>query len=116
MSFLYSRVVAISRAAVAAEFGQSPYSGESPGSETVIASGLSASIQMKATGNRPDAGLPADASKKTYWRILIPLSQLAPGIVKTRDIITDDLGERYTVTSNYFSSLGANFLAEKLEV
>lgn len=115
MSFIYPRVVIITRSAVATEFGKGEYSGESSAKEQIVAENIPASIQLRNPSGKPETGLPGDTSRKSNWRVLIPLNALGHGVVKTRDIITDDLGERYQVSANYYNSLGANFLAEKLE-
>ncbi len=96
------------------ELGAGEYSGELPTQEIQIAGPLSAAVQMKKTSGRPAGGMPGDAAQKTFWLVLIP--NFNPGIVETRDIITDDLGDRYQTLSNYVTPLSANFLCEKLDI
>lgn len=115
MSFIYPRVISILRPAAQTGFGALPPSGAGLAAETAIASGLPASIQQKSTGARPDAGVPADATNRSFWRVLIPLGALALGSVQRGDIVVDDLGQRYQVTAPYWNSLGHNLLVERLE-
>lgn len=114
MSFLYPRTVAITRPNGQAGVGVQPYGGETPTNETPVASGLPASIQLQKDRGKPAADLPADAGKTT-WRVFIPAASAALGLIKTRDIVTDDLGQRYQVVGPYWNSLGHNLLVERLE-
>ena len=114
-SFIYPRTISVSRAAVAVEFGASPYSGESQAEESFVIQGVPASIQLKRPSGKQETGLPAGAAKTT-WRVFIPLGAMDFTIVKTRDIVTDDLGNRFQVLANYANSMGAAWLVEKLEV
>ncbi len=115
MSFLYPRVVAISRQAAQTGFGAQPPSGMTPAVEQTLASDLSASIQHASAGRRPDPGLPADAVSRSLWRVFIPLGRLARGAVQRGDIVVDDMGIRYQVVSPYWNSLGHNLLVDRLE-
>lgn len=115
MSFIYPRVVSISRPAAQTGVGAIGYGGQTKATETQVAQALPASIQAKKEGSRPDAGLPGDASKRTYWRVFIPAASLAKGQILARDIVTDDLGTRYQVLAPYWNSLGHNLMCELLE-
>lgn len=115
MSFVYPRTVSILRQAAQIGFGALPPSGAGLAPEQAIATGLPASIQQKSTGAKPDAGLPGDATNRTFWRVFIPRGQLALGAVQRGDIVVDDLGQRYHVTAPYWNSLGHNLLVERLE-
>lgn len=114
MSFLYPRMVSISRESVDPSVGAVGYGGVSRTNEDVIATDLPASIQLKQGRGGPEAGLPADAAK-TVWRIFIPRAAAALGAIETRDIVTDDLGQRYQVSGAYWNSLGHNLLCQLLE-
>lgn len=115
MSFMYPRTVALTRPAPSAQFGNVGYNAELPVNETVVASGLPASIQLSRQGAKPDAMLPGDQDKRTYWKVIIPLGALAQGVARVRDLVTDDLGVRYQVLGPYFNSLGYTLLCERLE-
>lgn len=114
MSFLYPRAVAISRPGGESGEGQIAYGGQSQGAETSVATEVRASIQERREGQHSTVGLPGDATRPT-WYIFIPRRALALGVVKDRDIVTDDTGERYQVIANYWDSLGYRLTAEKLE-
>lgn len=113
--FLYPRTISITRPGTQPGFGAQGYGGELPSTETRVATGLPASIQLAKERGKPDAGLPADAGR-TLWKVLMPLSAaLAPGSVVRGDIVTDDAGQRYQVWAPYVNSLGPNLLVERLE-
>jgi hypothetical protein len=112
MSFLYPRLIAISRPAVADEPSLTPaYSGLDPVAETPVAKDIRASIQLDRQGQNNATGLPSDG-KATLWRVLFRREN---GLLQARDVITDDLGVRYQVLAPYWNSLGYNALVERLE-
>ena len=114
-NFIYPRTVNITRPVNATSLGATAYSGLTEANETVIATGIAAAIQMHNPGAAPPAGLPGDTGRRTYWRIFLSPNTLNLGQVLSHDVVTDDLGERYQVTSDYWNSLGYTLLAEKLE-
>lgn len=116
MATLYPRTVTITRPGAQVGVGALGYGGASKASETAIASGLPASIQYKRDSIRSAENLPGDLSKRTVWRIFIPASALANGAVVERDIVTDDLGNRFQVAAPYWNILGYSLTVEKLEV
>jgi hypothetical protein len=116
MSFIYPRVISITRQPLQTGFGALPPSGPKPATEVVLYSGVPASIQQKSTGSKPDAHLPADAVNRTFWRIFVPLSAgVTVGSVLRGDIAIDEFGQRYQIIAPYINSLGTNFLVERLE-
>lgn len=116
MSFLYPRTVTITRPTQPTGIGAVGYGGETTSAETaVVAAGVAASIQLAKDRGKPDANLPADAGK-TLWKVFIPVAAAVPlGTIQVRDIVTDDLGQRYQVAGPYWNSLGHNLLCERLE-
>jgi hypothetical protein len=112
MSFLYPHVVAITRPAAQTGAGAQPYGGLSPTTETAVASGLSASIQLATAGKTNPANLPGDVEVSNYK---IFSRQIGKGLVHDRDIVTDEQGWRYQVLSAYWDSLGANLYTKRLE-
>lgn len=116
MSFIYPRTIAITRPIAQTGVGAQSYSGELASAESSIASGISASIQMRRKGvSGRNQNLPADAPA-TDWAIFIPLSQGSLGEIAERDIVTDDLGRRYQVDGAYWDSLGYQLLTTLLQV
>lgn len=119
MSFLYPRVVSISRPIITAptdvgNVGENAVS--SPADYDVVASGLRASIQLDRQGQRNPVGLPTDAAYKPVWKIFIPLPDAALGSIFANDVVTDDIGNQYQVFAPYWDSLGFNLRCIILEV
>lgn len=114
MSFVYPRTVAVTRPTQEAGIGAVGYGGQMPGTEDPVATDLPASIQFRKAHGGNEAGLPGDAGR-SGWRILIPKGAAALGLIQARDIVTDDLGDRYQVAGAYWNSLGYNLSAERLE-
>lgn len=115
MSFLYQRTIKITRPSAQTGVGFNPaYSAEQQAQETQIACDIPASIQARSSGGRNSVGLPGDSAMNT-WRILTPRGAIADGQIKNRDLIYDDLGRKFQVSADYTNSLGADFIAERLE-
>ncbi len=112
MSFIYPRIVSITRPPVLSGVGVRPYQGLDPATEVPVASGLAASIQQVKEARQPGAGLPADVIRGTLWNIFIVQPRT---LIRDRDVITDDLGTRYQVTAAYWNSLGYKCLCERLQ-
>lgn len=109
MSFMYPRTVAVWRPnkTTPTQVGDVGYSAERGASdETLVVSGLSASIQFDRQGQHNPVGLPTDATYKPVWKVFIPKSAAALGSILANDVVIDDLGIRYQVFSPYWNSLG----------
>lgn len=116
MSFLYPRTISIRRANAHAAIGAVGYGGVTEADETVVVSGLPASIQAKSGSARTRSGdLPAAAPGPVQWNIFLPKSAAANGTILDRDIVVDDLGERYMVDAAYWNSLGYQLKTIRLE-
>lgn len=115
MSFIYPRVISITRPQVDSAVGKIEYGGQLPIREVPIRSSVTAAIQAKSQSSKPNASLPGDASKRTLWNILIPPNALPLGTIRTRDVIADEIGTRYQIISPAWTSLGYNLICEKLE-
>lgn len=96
MSFLYPRTVTVSRHQQDEALGVQGYSGLSPASEAVIAENVPAHIQIDRQNSASPAKLPGDAVAMPVWKVIV---KVARGLVRTGDVITDDLGNRYQVIS-----------------
>lgn len=115
MSFIYPRTITIKRPGVQSGVGAiTAYASDQETTETVVATGIRASIQAKSTSGKNPVGLPSDVSMQT-WRVMTPKSALGAGVVQNGDIVVDDLGNRYQVQADYRNSLGANFIVSRLE-
>jgi hypothetical protein len=77
--------------------------------------GIAASIQAGPTGRKKDSALPQDVVFMPTWNIYVPLSALAKGTVRDRDIIVDDEGYRYEVGQAYWNILGWKIICIRLE-
>lgn len=114
MTFMYPRTVTIRRPVPHTGTGALGYGGLNAANETVIASGLPASIQQQRAQGAPEAHLPADPARgSTAWRILVRSKDR--DLIQGRDIIVDDLGVRYQVVAPYWNSLGYNLFCNRLE-
>lgn len=113
-SQLYDRVVAITREPDQAGVGFQPaYAGEDATNEVAVASDLPASIQLVREGSR-DSTLPGGGTNP-LWDVFLPKGAVADGVVKGKDIVTDDLGNRFQVIAPYQNRLGARFRVQTLE-
>lgn len=123
---IYPRTVAVHRSKTAAAqspgignvgyFGreQSTNAGD-PEGETVLFTGLPASIQAKSPGRTRGQMLPSDVSEKPVWVILIPASAIAQYSIRDRDILVDDESYRYQVSQNYWTNAGYELSCIRLE-
>lgn len=111
---IYSRVIAIHRpGAVAASGGTnvatlvSRYSGGTIASETVLFTGLPASIQYKDRDIRPTSPIPGDIARPGGYNIYIPASAgIQPNGVTENDIVIAENGDRYQVEAAYPNVMG----------
>lgn len=127
--FLYPRTIEIRRTIGEAvingvqEVGGIGYSGtqqttvsSDPYREQVLFQNIPCSIQAEQSGRTKDGYLPSDATLKPLWLIIIPSQYLPQYSVRDRDLIYDDEGYRYIVDQNWFTALGYNLSAVRLEV
>ena len=110
-NFIYPRIISVSRPTQTSGIGALPYQALSSANQTVLFTDLAASIQHRGS-NQLKSGLPADANSGNQWTILF---NLPDGSVWERDIITDDLGKRYQVSTAYWNSLGYQCECERLQ-
>lgn len=100
---LFDRVISIYRQATELAPGNVGYMGQNRTTETLLFSGIAASIQ--ATASRAtrsgDDRQPYDAPGPVVWNIIVPFSTAPLGGLKTRDIVVDDVGDRYQVSAAY---------------
>lgn len=114
----YPRTVTISRPNVNDTPGDRGYSGVTKADETLILSGLSASIQLSRNSGKPDGGTPSDAYNRASFDINIPASDVAAdaiGTIKENDIATDDLGKRYQISAADWTPQGYNLSTDLLK-
>lgn len=126
-TFIYPRLIEIRRPKTVAgstgagdDIGYVGYSGEedsetSAGGYTTLFTGIPASIQAGATGQKRVGELPANAFSQPTWRIFVPLESLAQYSVRDRDIVVDDEEYRYLVGQAYWNVLGYRLTCIRLE-
>jgi hypothetical protein len=121
---LYPRTIAVHRVKtvgdVSTTVGLTGYSGAeqsttSAQGETVLFTGLAASIQAGTTGRKKASSLPQDVVFAPTWYIFVPAGALAQYSVRDRDIIVDDEGYRYEVSQNWWDILGYRLTCIRLE-
>lgn len=117
MSFLYPRTVDVHRPnSTPGQAGAVAYQGETMANESVLLTGLPASIQHRSGKGAGNTGLPADAPKKADFYIFIPRCSAALGSISENDVVIDDLGKRYQIIAAYWNSLGYRISAELLQM
>lgn len=102
MSFLFPRTATLSRPNADASAGAQPYGGVLASNETVIAASIRVRIQLDQQGTASPAKLPADAVRESLWKVIF---KGPPGLARTGDVFTDDLGDRYQVVASYWGPL-----------
>ena len=111
---MYPRTVQVTRPINTSGVGALPYQGLEPENETVLFTNIPASIQKRGS-TAQKAGIPADTKAAPVWVIIIPLSYCQLGSILDRDVITDDLNQRYQVSAAYWNSLGYQLECERLQ-
>lgn len=116
-TFLYPRVVAITRPVGPSGKGYVGYSGAEASEETPVASGVPASIQVDRSSSRQRSDdLPAAPPSPVVWKIYIPaFANIAKGAIEDRDVATDDNGDRYQIEAAYWHPMGWTLSAIRLE-
>jgi hypothetical protein len=117
MSFLYPRTISVVRMKTISAVGAiDTYGGEVEQGEATIFTGLPANISEHRERTSMPAGVAADATSRTGWRISIPVANSPPaGAILERDIIVDDTGKRYIVNGAGWTSLGWRLVTELLK-
>ena len=106
----------MTREAALSAVGALPYSGLNQAADTDIlgTKGVPTSYwpcSILLGGRFDKAGtLPADV-RNEGWKVLLPPS--VPVVIKPGDILTDDLGKRYTVTGAELTDLGFRMTAQE---
>jgi len=98
-----NRTINFLRAPAASGVGALGYGGITADNEHALMSGWPASVLQGTKGEKGDAILPGD-TKTPWWNILVPAY---PGVVlRSSDIVTDDLDRRYTISSAELTDAG----------
>ncbi|UQV43443.1 hypothetical protein KIV45_15865 [Janthinobacterium lividum] len=79
------------------------YGGDTDDNETLLMQAWPASVLQGAKGEKNETNLPGDV-RSPWWAVLLPA---LPGVLlRTADIITDDLGRRLLVSSAELTDMG----------
>lgn len=98
-----NRVMSAARAPVQTGIGALPYNGETPGNEVAVMTAWPASVLYTQKGRSAEVGLPMDLPSP-FFEILMPDY---PGVtLRSGDVLTDDLGQRYVVSAAELTELG----------
>lgn len=108
-----NRTVSILRVSMDAGPGLIGYGGDVPATEVPLMQGWPASVLQGTKGEANPAQLPGDV-RTPWWAILMPAW---PGIVfRTSDIVRDDLGRKYVISSAELSDMGWRMTAMQVQV
>lgn len=108
-----NRTVNVLRVSMDSGVGQIGYGGDTADTEQVLMSGWPASVLQGTKGERNEAGVPGD-TRTPWWAILMPAWD---GVtLRTSDIITDELGRRYVVSSAELTDMGWRITAMQAQV
>ena len=100
---LTTRTVAFARPAAPSAAGVNAYGGVTLSAATPLLSAWPASVLGAAGAGAPSAGLPNDTTTP-YWTVLLPAS--VPLLIRTGDIMSDDLGRTAIVAAAELTGLG----------
>lgn len=118
LTSMYPDRVSIRRMASVLTIGGVGYIGQTRQTETIIFSNLPASVQTKfnAKNRVGDGKVAADAPGPAVWSILMPIVVAPEGAILDRDIVVDQLGNRYLVDANAWSITGWKLSTIRLEM
>ena len=108
-----NRVVNVTHAVQDQSVGLGAYSGGTKASEVPLMTGWPASILQGTKGEANENKLPLDV-RTPWWAILMPAY---PGVIlRTSDIIRDDLGRKYIISSAELTDMGWRCTAMQAQV
>lgn len=108
-----NRTVSVLRVSMDAGVGLGGYGGDTPATEVPLMTGWPASVLQGTKGEANPANLPGDV-RTPWWAILMPAW---PSIVlRTSDIILDELGRKYVISSAELTDMGWRMTAMQAQV
>jgi hypothetical protein len=111
---MYARRIKIERPDLTTGEGAIGYGGLTRAKLSTIFTDIHASVQARNSGKANTVHLPAD-TPVAEWRVMVKRGQLADGDVRNKDVITDDLGRRFEVKSDYCHGMGMTLTVDRLE-
>lgn len=88
------------------------YGGNTAANETALMTQWPCSILQRSEGGKADSVLPGDV-RAAWWLILVP--HWAGVTLRSADIVTDELGRRYVISSAELSSMGWRITAQQAQ-
>jgi len=98
-----NRTINVMRPQQQTGIGAVGYGGDTDANETLLMQGWPASVLQGTKGEKSETHLPGDV-RMAWWSILMP--QYAGVVLRSDDIITDDLSRRYVVSSAELTGAG----------
>lgn len=117
MPNLWPRTVTIHRASHQGDKpqgGRLPYGGMAQDKRSLVAGPVPANIESRAGGRANPTGLPGD-TMASAWFIRIPRGAVPEGVIRSRDIATDDLGRVFHIQADDCHNLGWTLMCDRLE-
>lgn len=106
-----NRTITISRPSMDTGPGELGYGGDTAETEVPLMTSWPCSMLQGSKGEKNEVGLPADA-KNPWFNVLLPFVE---GVyLRTADIITDEIGGRYKLTSAEQTDLGWRLTAQQV--
>jgi hypothetical protein len=97
------RTVTVLRPQIQTGVGAQGYGGNTAANETAVMTGWPCSILQGTKGEKAEVNLPGDV-RAPWWVMLLPYFS---GVdLQFNDIVTDDLGRRYVISSPELTGLG----------
>lgn len=106
-----NRVITIARPSMDTGPGAIGYGGDTEEGEIPLMQNWPCSMLQGSKGEKNDVGLPSEA-KNPWFNVLVPYVDGV--ILRTADIITDDIGGRYKLTSAELTDLGWRLTAQQV--
>lgn len=108
-----NRTISVLRVGQSGSKGAVGYGGDTKATETVLMSGWPASILQGSKGEQNDVKLPGDV-RTPWWVMLFPA--FTGVTLRTSDIVTDDIGRRYVISSAELTDMGWRVTAMQAQV
>jgi hypothetical protein len=108
-----NRVVSVLRVGMDAGVGLGGWASDTPANEAILMQGWPASVLQGTKGESNPTNLPGDV-RTPWWLILMPAW---PGVVlRTSDIVRDELGRKYVISSAELTDMGWRITAMQAQV
>jgi hypothetical protein len=113
MAVQCNRVLTVRRAPAITGAGVRPYGGATQANEVTLMAGWPSCVEQGTKGQMPTSALPGD-TRAPWWSIYLPA--IAGVTLQYGDVMADDIGRTYTVSSAELSDAGWRIAASQSEV